>query len=156
MHRVTRHVRNNVVAYLALFIALGGTSYAAFELPAGSVGTAQLRNHSITPEKLDPGRIGGYVRFWAEISADGKVVASRPRAKIVVWYSHPGSIFAGGGVAWNRPIPVGCFSLATAASYPTPAYVSAITTTGRGPGTQVRLALSTPDPVNVAVICPEP
>lgn len=42
----------NVVATLALFVALGGASYAAVTLPAGSVGDAQLRNGSITPPKL--------------------------------------------------------------------------------------------------------
>ena len=37
------HARHNLVAYLALFVALGGTSYAAINLPAKSVGTKQLR-----------------------------------------------------------------------------------------------------------------
>jgi len=32
----------NVVATLALFLALGGGAYAAFKLPANSVGTRQL------------------------------------------------------------------------------------------------------------------
>jgi hypothetical protein len=35
-------IRKHPVAYLALFIALGGTSYAATQLPANSVGTDQL------------------------------------------------------------------------------------------------------------------
>ena len=38
MSRVFNHFRSNVVAYVALFAALGGTSYAAVDLPAGSVG----------------------------------------------------------------------------------------------------------------------
>jgi hypothetical protein len=42
----------NVVGSLALFIALGGVSYAAVTLPANSVGTAQLKNRSVTPAKL--------------------------------------------------------------------------------------------------------
>jgi hypothetical protein len=42
----------NVVATLALFIALGGGAYAAFQVPAGSVGTKQLKNKSVTPPKL--------------------------------------------------------------------------------------------------------
>ena len=29
MHRVTAHLRRNVIAYLALFVALGGSAYAA-------------------------------------------------------------------------------------------------------------------------------
>lgn len=38
----------NVVATLALFIALGGASYAAVKLPKNSVGGAQVRNGSLT------------------------------------------------------------------------------------------------------------
>jgi hypothetical protein len=42
----------NVVATLALFVALGGVSYAAVELPARSVGRRQLRRGAVTPEAL--------------------------------------------------------------------------------------------------------
>lgn len=42
----------NVVATLALFIALGGASYAAISLPAGSVGPRQLRAGAVTLGKL--------------------------------------------------------------------------------------------------------
>ena len=55
MNAALTHLRKNVVAYVALFVALGGTSYAAVSLPAGSVGNRQLKNHSITPIKLKPG-----------------------------------------------------------------------------------------------------
>jgi hypothetical protein len=41
------HGRHNLVAYLALFVALGGTSYAAITLPAKSVGAKQLRSGSV-------------------------------------------------------------------------------------------------------------
>jgi len=37
----------NVVATLALFISLGGASYAAITLPAGSVGAKQLRGNAV-------------------------------------------------------------------------------------------------------------
>lgn len=42
----------NVVATLALFVALGGASYASLELPADSVGRAQLRAGAVTPTVL--------------------------------------------------------------------------------------------------------
>ncbi len=45
-------IRKNPIAYLALFIALGGTSYAALKLPTGSVGTRQLRNGAVTNAKV--------------------------------------------------------------------------------------------------------
>ena len=47
-----RHLRSNVVAYLALFVALGGTSYAAVNLPRNSVGTSQLRANAVTSAKV--------------------------------------------------------------------------------------------------------
>lgn len=76
MSRLSRHLRANAVAYLALFVALGGTSYAAINVPAGSVGNRQLKNHSITPLKLDPNRIAGSVRHWVHVSATGRILAS--------------------------------------------------------------------------------
>ena len=47
MRGILTHLRGNAVAYIALFVALGGTSYAAINLPAGSVGTRQLQNQAI-------------------------------------------------------------------------------------------------------------
>ena len=41
-----------VVASIALFVALGGASYAALRVPANSVGTKQLRNGAITSGKI--------------------------------------------------------------------------------------------------------
>jgi hypothetical protein len=43
----------NVVACLALFVALGGTGYAALKLPKNSVGAKQLRKGAVTPAKLN-------------------------------------------------------------------------------------------------------
>jgi hypothetical protein len=68
-----RHVRQNAVAYIALFIALGGTSYAAFGIV----------NHSITPVKLNPRYIGGYVRAWASVNANGRVAASAGGVRVL-------------------------------------------------------------------------
>ena len=44
---LTHHMRQNVVAYLALFVALGGTSYAAIRLPANSVGASQIKTNAV-------------------------------------------------------------------------------------------------------------
>jgi hypothetical protein len=157
MMRILNHARGNLVAYIALFVALGGTSYAAFSLPAGSVGARQLRNHSITPIKFAPGSIGGFVRYWARIDAAGKVIASSPRAKIVAWYANPTGPYSGGIIRWGKPIGRSCFSLATIESFPEVHYASAITVPGNGGlGTQVRVATSAIEPVDVAVICPQP
>jgi hypothetical protein len=42
----------NVVACIALFVALGGAGYAATNLPANSVGAKQIRKRAVTPAKL--------------------------------------------------------------------------------------------------------
>lgn len=42
----------NVVATLALFVALGGASYAATQLPKNSVGAKQLRKNAVTAAKI--------------------------------------------------------------------------------------------------------
>jgi hypothetical protein len=54
MDRLRRHRPSPalVVACLALAIALGGTSYAAVVLPAGSVGTRQLQNGAVIEPKV--------------------------------------------------------------------------------------------------------
>ncbi len=102
----------NVVATLALFIALGGASYAAWRLPAGSVGTSQIRNHAVTLIKLGAaakgalrGRTGGQgpagprgpagpkgpqgptgtARAFGEVSASGGVTNSRGNPSV----THP-------------------------------------------------------------------
>jgi hypothetical protein len=46
------HLRSNAIAYLALFVALGGTSFAATRLPANSVGTKQLKKGAVVSSKL--------------------------------------------------------------------------------------------------------
>jgi hypothetical protein len=41
-----------VVAYLALFVALGGSAYAVKQLPKKSVGAKQLKKNSVTTAKI--------------------------------------------------------------------------------------------------------
>jgi hypothetical protein len=55
--RVVALVRQQPIALLALFVALGGTSYAAVKLPRNSVGTAQLRKGAVTTAKLSRGAL---------------------------------------------------------------------------------------------------
>ncbi len=45
------------VALTALFVALGGTSYALASLPANSVGTAQLKSNAVTTSKIKNGAV---------------------------------------------------------------------------------------------------
>jgi hypothetical protein len=46
-----------VVAYLALFVALGGGAYAAAKLAPNSVGSKQIRKHAVTYSKLSKGAV---------------------------------------------------------------------------------------------------
>jgi len=71
----------NVVATLALFIALGGSSYAALKLPRNSVGSAQIRSGAVHSSDVADGSLSakdlsasarsGQV-FFAHVSAAGK------------------------------------------------------------------------------------
>jgi hypothetical protein len=107
MKRVAWQLRSNLVAYLALFVALGGTSYAAFTLPAGSVGERQIKNHAIDPVKLNPKFIGASVRYWAIVDGSGHVIASHPKPKTFGFGN------GGGEVTWGKPTQTGCFVLGT-------------------------------------------
>jgi hypothetical protein len=42
-----------VISLIALFVALGGTTYAATSLPKGSVGTPQLKKGAVTKTKIN-------------------------------------------------------------------------------------------------------
>jgi hypothetical protein len=50
--RFHRPTHATIVAYAALFVALGGVSYAAIKLPADSVGTKQIKNKAVTLAKI--------------------------------------------------------------------------------------------------------
>ncbi len=47
-----------VISFVALFVALGGVGYAAINLPANSVGNAQLQNGSVGNWKLKANAVG--------------------------------------------------------------------------------------------------
>jgi hypothetical protein len=51
------HLRRNLVAYLALFVALGGTSYAATALSKNSVGAAQIKRNAVNTAKVRDGSL---------------------------------------------------------------------------------------------------
>lgn len=83
--RALDYLRRNAIGLTALgcsLLALAGASYAAISLPRGSVGTAQLRNGSVTNTKLNRGVIGGYVRAWASTNLAAQIVGSSGRANV--------------------------------------------------------------------------
>jgi hypothetical protein len=157
MSKIARHLKSNAIAYAALFIALGGTSYAAVNLPAGSVGTRQLRNGAVTPSKLSAKNFSGSVALWAQIEAGGRLIAAKPTATVTA-FAAPGFE----RVTWRRSVSSRCFAIANATNVgPIAAEASANAT---GPYVQrhtTSFVISTfsgnnptPEPVNVVVICP--
>jgi hypothetical protein len=59
MTRLRRHLSYaNVMATLALAVALGGTSYAAFSLPRDSVGHRQLQSGAVRSREVKNGSLG--------------------------------------------------------------------------------------------------
>ena len=152
MNRLLNHVRANTIAYLALFVALGGTSYAAANLPAGSVGTRQLRNHSVTPVKL--GNTGGYVWGWAKINPSGQLYGVSPRGgRLTSW----APTIATGQLTWPA-LSSNCFAQATGNN----GFVDAWLTPGSGRSAQVLFHSYSPGGqpgsqyVFLTIICPRP
>jgi hypothetical protein len=64
-----------VVALIALFVALGGTSYAAIKLPKNSVGPKQLKNNAVTGSKIKNGAVTA-----AKINTSGLTVPNATHA----------------------------------------------------------------------------
>jgi hypothetical protein len=70
-----RFLRGNTIALVALFIALGGTTYAATALPTNSVGTKQLKKNAVTAAKIKNGsatntKIGANAITGAKVKDD--------------------------------------------------------------------------------------
>jgi hypothetical protein len=102
-----------VVALIALFVALGGTTYAATILPKNSVGPKQLKKGAVTPTKvakrtiaLFKGRTGppgpkgdtglngppganGTAVAYARVIDDGTVDTTQARGIVSANVSHP-------------------------------------------------------------------
>ncbi len=157
MTKIVTHLKQNLVAYLALFVALGGTSYAAMLIPAGSVGNRQLKNHSVSPVKLDGGKTAGYVADWAQIGDNGFLLEARPRgAKILGWNGTPNTPGIGGSIQWSNRLSQSCIpSVSVDQPGKDPVPVSA-NLNGPAQRPYVSIHESAPVTVNVVVICPIP
>ena len=57
--KVVSHVRNNAIAWVALFVALTGTAFAAGALQKNSVGTKQLKKNAVTAAKIKKNAVNG-------------------------------------------------------------------------------------------------
>jgi hypothetical protein len=57
MHGLSTYLRRHHIGLLALFVALGGTSYAAVSLSANSVGSRELKDQAVRSSELKDGSI---------------------------------------------------------------------------------------------------
>jgi len=155
--RLLESIRSNAIAYLALgisLLALSGGAYAAFTLPANSVGARQIRsgavgarqihNGSIDPVKLDHALIGGTIRHWARVNPQGQIVASSGNARELIQPPSVGRY----EIAWGHDVfsPQRCTVIATPlADLPTGELTGLLVTWPPAPistGTQVQVAAS--------------
>jgi hypothetical protein len=155
MHRPIQHIRSNAVGYLALFVALGGTSYAAISIPRNSVGTPQLRSGAVTAKKLNARSIPGYVAFWARIDGAGQILASSVPTTTTGWSSGIGN------VTFHGQLPRNCFPIANIGGGEGPgAHVSFAVSSSQGGSTSLSIAMITstgaagPESLDVVEICP--
>jgi hypothetical protein len=94
--------RRNAIALAALFVALGGTSYAAFGVPINSVGSAQIRNGAIPSGKLTLGN-KNYLRLG--FGAPAAAILARPvlaGSQTVAPNTSPGQQLSGNNTSYNQ------------------------------------------------------
>lgn len=164
--RLLNHVRQQYLGAIALFVVLGGGAYAATALPAGSVGSVQLRNGAVTEKKLargsvtvgalDPRSIAGHITLWASVAQTGRVISSSPRATAT-----PGGPAGVLKLSWKRRISSRCAVVAGPMNVSATTPASASTAGPFGSGSSSYLLVSsfasgalTPENVSVVVVCP--
>ena len=76
----------NVMSTIAVFMAMGGVSYAVTALPVNSVGTTQIKDKAVTSAKIDPSLVS---LFKGQTGATGpqgpKGETTGPQVRMIVW-----------------------------------------------------------------------
>ena len=88
---------------IALFVALGGVSYAATQLPPGSVGTKQLRDQAVTGRKVATSTLGMRV-----VSQQTRTTLGAIRVRYAAAATEAGSprtLFRLGGITSRSGLP---------------------------------------------------
>ena len=91
------HLRTNLVAYIALFVALSGTSYAALSLPAGKRWQSTAQEPGSHRGEAEPDERRGSVRAWATLQWFGAWRVQSSSSDI-----HVANIAAGEVVSWRH------------------------------------------------------
>jgi hypothetical protein len=153
-----------VVSFVALFVALGGASYAAVSLPRNSVGSAQLQNASVGnfklksnavgPKKIINGSVGApqvnssQVQLRVSSSCSTGAISAIGLSGSVICTPALGNEYGSNTAATTlvaRPTQVATQSLAAGSSYLVLAYPHVVIGTGSsGQHVEVACTLSVP------------
>jgi hypothetical protein len=166
MTHVLAYLRHHALAALALvcsLLSLAGASYAAFSLPAGSVGTRELKNRAVTAAKLNPTSVAASIRAWANLRWNGAWLVQASTSDIRV------TTVAGGEVVnWRHTrFPRDCMASVTPirnfiVAAGTVSVFGFVTTSFDGPVGHLEIDGLAPNgapqvqSVNVAIVCPSP
>lgn len=152
MTRLLTHLRNNFVAYIALFAALGGTSYAAL-----SISGSQIRNQTIDAIKLNPKTISASIRAWVIVYGDSTSATAGPSSARVRVHA----IGTGEVITWpHRKFGRSCMPMATPLGSPTTGGYGSVSTqfnASRGTLTLFGFGpdkVGRPQPAYVMIVCP--
>src|SRR4051812_20534799 len=123
-----------VVAFIALFVAIGGSSYAVTRLPASSVGSKQLRKSAVRTAHLAKNAVTGAKVKDRSLTASDINVASLAGVASAANATHAGAAAAVDRVTYVRapgavpatPDPTGTQSAIAGASAACPAGTFAV------------------------------
>jgi hypothetical protein len=87
----------SVMSTVALFVALGGTGYAAVTLAPNSVGTRQLKNSAVTTRKIAAGAVGA-AQIASHAVTTAKIANHAVGASQIANHAVGASQIASGGV----------------------------------------------------------
>jgi hypothetical protein len=104
-----------IISLIALFVSLGGTSYAAIVLPANSVGSTQLKTAAVTGAKIKNSAVTANKIASGAVTTDKIAAGAVTAAKITT----TGLTVPHATAADGAP-PTGSASGALAGSYPSP------------------------------------
>jgi hypothetical protein len=162
MSNVIAYLRQHALAVIALvfsLLSLGGASYAAFSLPAASVGNRQLKDGAITAAKLNPTSIAASVRAWATLTWTGiwRVQASTSDIQVR-------NIAQGEVVTWKHTrFARNCIASVTPARSGGTSTAIGSVTTSFDPSAGVLeidgfspINTSQPQSANILIVCPSP
>jgi len=145
-------IRRNAIALLALFVALGGTSYAAL-----TISGSQIRNRSIDAVKLNPKSISASIRAWVIVYGDSTTASAGPSSSRV----RVRSIGTGEVISWlHRSFARSCLPMTTPLGSPTTGgYGSVSTQFDASHGTLTLFGfgpdkVGRPQPAYVMIVCP--